>query len=256
MELEGHSAVVTGGAKGLGEATSRALAAAGVKVAIFDLDTAKGEALAAEIGGIQCTVDVGDSASVAEGFAMARAAHGQERILVNCAGIGIVGKTASKSRKTGEVTHLPFADYEKVLRVNLLGSFYCIALSAAGMLTLDALEDNERGVIVNTSSIAAVEGQAGQVSYSASKGGISGMTLPIARDLQFNGIRCNAILPGSFDTPLLATAQPAVLQGLIDITPFPKRLGKPSEFARLALELCRNSYINGENIRIDAAARL
>ncbi len=256
MELAGHSAVVTGGAKGLGEATARALAQAGMRVAIFDLDAAAGERLAAGIGGLHCTVDVGDGASVAAGFARARAAHGQERVLVNCAGTGLVCKTASKSRRTGEVTHHPFAEFERILRVNLIGTFHCIALSAAGMLDLDPLEDGERGAIVNTSSIAAVEGQAGQIAYSASKGGILGMTLPIARALMHGGVRCNAILPGSFDTPLLATAQPAVLQGLIDAVPFPRRLGKPSEFARLVLEMCRNSYLNGETVRLDGAVRL
>jgi NAD(P)-dependent dehydrogenase (short-subunit alcohol dehydrogenase family) len=256
MKLAGTSAVVTGGASGLGEATARVLAEVGVKVALFDRDTARGASVAAEIGGTFCAVDVGDSAAVEDGFRQARAAHGQERILVNCAGIGIVRRTASRSRQTGAISHFPFDDFEKVLRVNLLGCFHCIAISAAGMLTLEPLEDAERGVIINTASIAAVEGEAGQAAYSASKGGVIGMTLPIARDLMNEGVRVNSILPGSFDTPLLSTARPDIYQRLVDAVPFPRRLGRPQEFASLVLEMCRNAYLNGENVRLDGAVRL
>jgi NAD(P)-dependent dehydrogenase (short-subunit alcohol dehydrogenase family) len=256
MRLEGIAAVVTGGASGLGEATVRALAGQGAKVAIFDRDAARGEALAVEVGGTFCMVDVADSASVEAAFAAARAAHGQERVLVNCAGIGIVAKTASRARDTGAIRHFPFADYEKVLRINLFGTFYCIATAATGMMTLDPQEDGERGLIVNTSSIAAGEGQAGQAAYSASKNGVLGMTLPIARDLMNEGIRVNSILPGNFDTPLLSTAPPKILEALVSAVPFPKRLGDPAEFASLVLEMCRNRYFNGENVRLDGAMRL
>lgn len=256
MKFENNSAVVTGGASGLGEAVARALSEAGAKVAIFDLNTERGEALATEIGGIFCRVDIGDSASVTQGFERARAAHGQERILITCAGTSVVAKTAFRSRTTGEIEHFPFDGFEKVLRTNLLGTFYCIAASSAGMMTLEPVEDGERGVIITTSSIAAGEGQAGQAAYSASKNGVLGMTLPIARDLMKEGIRINSVLPGSFDTPLLATAPQKILDALIDAVPFPKRLGKPSEFASLVLEMCRNIYLNGENIRLDGAVRL
>lgn len=256
MDLHGHAAVVTGGASGLGEAVARALAEHGVKVAVFDLNGARGRALAAEIGGLFCEVDVGDAASVSEGFALARGAHGRARILVNCAGTSVVCKTAFRSRQTGEIAHFPFEGYEKVIRVNLLGTFYCIAQFAAGALTLPPLHDGERGVIVNTSSIAAFEGQAGQAAYSASKAAIVGMTLPIARDLMHEGIRVNTILPGSFDTPLLATAKPEIIEKLVDAVPFPRRLGRPQEFASLVLEMCRNVYFNGEHVRLDGGVRL
>lgn len=256
MKLKGSAAVVTGGASGLGEGAARALADAGVKVALFDLNADRGHKVAAEIGGVFCPVDVSDSLSVEAGFALARSAHGQERILVNCAGISVVSKTAFRSRQTGEIEHFPFDGFEKVLRVNLLGTFHCIAKSAAGMLTLEPLEDGERGVIVNTASVAAPEGQAGQAAYSASKNGVIGMTLPIARDLMNEGIRVNSILPGNFDTPLLATAPQKIFDALVGAVPFPKRLGKPREFASLVLEMCRNSYFNGENVRLDGALRL
>jgi len=256
MQLRGHSAVVTGGASGLGEAVSRNLAASGVKVGIFDLNKERARALADEIGGNHFAVDVSDPESVEDGFAQARAAQGQERILVNCAGIGIVSKTAFRDRRTGEIKRFPLESFEKVLRVNLLGTFYCIAASTAGMLTLEPLEDKERGVVINTSSIAAIDGQAGQAAYSASKNGVLGMTLPIARDFRNEGIRVNAILPGSFDTPLLSTARPDIYQALVAAVPFPKRLGKPDEFASLVLEMCRNTYFNGEYVRLDGAVRL
>jgi NAD(P)-dependent dehydrogenase (short-subunit alcohol dehydrogenase family) len=256
MELKGIAAVVTGGASGLGEGVARAFIGEGARVALFDLNEERGNRLAAEIGATFCRVDVSDSASVAAGFAMAREAQGQERILVNCAGMSVVSKTAFRARDTGKIAHFPFDGFEKTVRINLLGSFYCIALSTAGMLTLAPLEDGERGAIVNTASVAAVEGQAGQAAYSASKNGILGMTLPIARDLMNEGIRVNAILPGSFDTPLLATAPQKILDALVAAVPFPKRLGTPDEFASLVLEMCRNRYLNGENVRLDGAVRL
>jgi NAD(P)-dependent dehydrogenase (short-subunit alcohol dehydrogenase family) len=256
MDISKQVAVVTGGASGLGEATARALTAAGVKVAVFDLNEAKGAALAGEIGGVFCKVNVTDEASVDDGFAKARAALGQERILVNCAGTGNAIKTASRDKTTGAIKHFPLDSFEAIIRINLIGTFRCLAKSAAGMMTLAPLKDGERGAIVNTASVAAEDGQIGQASYSASKGGVVAMTLPVARDLSSEGIRVNTILPGIFDTPLLAAAPENVKAALSASVPFPKRLGAPAEFASLALELLRNSYFNGESIRLDGAIRM
>ena len=257
MEISGVSAVVTGGASGLGEAVVRALAQHGAKVAIFDLNREKGEGLAAELGATFCEVDITSDASVDAGFAKARAVNGQERILVNCAGRGNTFKTAQVSRETGEISHFPIDQFEKIVLLNLVGTFRCVAKSAAGMLSLEpANEDGERGVIVNTASVAAVDGQAGQAAYASSKAGIVGLTLPIARDLRRNGIRCNTILPGIMDTPLFATARPELRKQLGDSVPFPQRMGKPEEFASLAIEMCRNSYFNGEHVRLDGAIRM
>ena len=256
MELNGSAAVVTGGASGLGEATARALAAAGVKVAIFDMNAAKGEAVAADIGGVFCAVNVTSDESVDAGFAAARAAHGQERILINCAGTGNAAKTASRSRETGEIKHFPLDAFNMIIQINLVGTFRCVAKSAAGMLTLAPMADGERGVIVNTASVAAEDGQMGQAAYSASKGGVVGMTLPIARDLMGEGIRVNTILPGIFNTPLMQGAPDKVKDALAASVPFPKRLGNAAEYASLALEMCRNSYFNGEDVRLDGAIRM
>jgi NAD(P)-dependent dehydrogenase (short-subunit alcohol dehydrogenase family) len=256
MKLAGCAAVVTGGASGLGEATARALAAEGVKVAIFDRDESKGPAVAESIGGVFCKVDVTSDESVDAGFAKARAAHGQERILINCAGTGNAAKTASRSRETGEIKHFPLDAFNMIIQINLVGTFRCVAKSAAGMLTLDPMEDGERGAIVNTASVAAEDGQMGQAAYSASKGGVVGMTLPIARDLMSEGIRINTILPGIFNTPLMNNAPQNVKDALAASVPFPKRLGNPTEYASLAVEMCRNSYFNGEDVRIDGAIRM
>jgi NAD(P)-dependent dehydrogenase (short-subunit alcohol dehydrogenase family) len=256
MELNGISAVVTGGASGLGAATARALAAAGAKVAIFDLQAEKGQAVAAEIGGVFCEVNVTSDDSVDTGFAKARDANGQERVLVNCAGVGNAMKTASRSKEDGSIKFFPSQAFEWVVQINLIGTFRCIARSAAGMLTLDPLPGGERGAIVNTASVAAEDGQMGQAAYSASKGGIVGMTLPIARDLSGEGIRVNTILPGIFETPLMMGAPQNVKDALAASVPFPKRLGDPAEYASLALELLRNPYLNGEDIRLDGAIRM
>jgi NAD(P)-dependent dehydrogenase (short-subunit alcohol dehydrogenase family) len=256
MKLGGCAAVVTGGASGLGEATARALAAEGVHVAIFDMNAEKGEAVAAAIGGVFCNVNVTSDESVDAGFAAARAAHGQERILINCAGTGNAAKTASRSRETGEIKHFRLDAFNMIIQINLVGTFRCIAKSAAGMLTLAPLDDGERGAIVNTASVAAEDGQMGQAAYSASKGGVVGMTLPIARDLMSEGIRVNTILPGIFNTPLMNAAPQNVKDALAASVPFPKRLGHPQEYASLALEMCRNSYFNGEDVRIDGAIRM
>ena len=227
MEIRGCAAIVTGGASGLGEATARALAGKGAKVALFDIQAEKGEVLAAELGGIFVQVDVTSDESVDAGFAKARAAHGQERILVNCAGTGNAIKTASRSREDGSIRHYPLDAFDRIIQINLVGTFRCIAKSAAGMLTLAPLADGERGAIVNTASVAAEDGQAGQAAYAASKGGGVGMTLPIARDLMGEGIRVNTILPGIFDTPLLAQSPQHVRDSLAASVPFPKRLGRP-----------------------------
>ncbi|KWR90674.1 SDR family NAD(P)-dependent oxidoreductase [Cupriavidus sp. IDO] len=257
MELNASvSAVVTGGASGLGEATARALAAHGVRVAVFDLNAEKGEALAREIGGVFCQVNVTSESDVEAGFARARAAIGQERILVNCAGTGNAFKTASRAKEApDQIKFFPSDAFERIIQINLIGTFRCIARSAAGMLTLDQ-RDGDRGVIINTASVAAQDGQMGQAAYSASKAGVVGMTLPIARDLAGEGIRVNTILPGIFNTPLLQGAPENVKAALAASVPFPKRLGQPDEFASLALEMCRNGYFNGEAVRLDGAIRM
>ncbi|GAA0729409.1 SDR family NAD(P)-dependent oxidoreductase [Sphingomonas japonica] len=256
MDFNGTAAVVTGAASGLGAATARALAAQGAKVAIFDLQAEKGEALAAEIGGVFCEVNVTQDDSVDAGFAKARAAHGQERILVNCAGVGNAMKTASRSKEDGSIKHFSLQAFDWVIQINLVGTFRCIAKSTAGMLTLDPLANGERGAIVNTASVAAEDGQIGQAAYSASKGGVVGMTLPIARDLSGEGIRVNTILPGIFETPLMLGAPQNVKDALAASVPFPKRLGDPQEYASLALEMLRNPYFNGEDVRLDGAIRM
>ena len=250
------SAVVTGGASGLGAATARALAAKGVKVAIFDLQEEKGTALANEIGGVFCEVNVTDDASVDAGFAKARAAIGQERILVCCAGTGNAIKTASRSKEDGSIKHFPLDAFNWIIQINLVGTFRCIAKSAAGMMTLEPMADGERGAIVNTASVAAEDGQIGQAAYSASKGGIVSLTLPMARDLMGEGIRVNAILPGIFDTPLMARASDKVRDALSATVPFPKRFGKPEEFAAMALAMIENDYWNGEYVRLDGGLRM
>ena len=250
------SAVVTGGASGLGAATAKRLAASGVKVAIFDFNEAAGQALAQQIGGVFCKVDVTSEEQVDAGFAKARAAHGQERVLVNCAGTGDAIKTASRDKKTGHIRAFPSASFDRIIQINLVGTFRCLAKSAAGMLTLAPLDNGERGVIVNTASVAAQDGQIGQASYSASKAGIVGMTLPIARDLMGEGIRVNTIMPGIFETPLLAGMPDNVREALAATVPFPKRLGQPDEYAALAEFMITTGYMNGESVRIDGAIRM
>lgn len=256
MELNSSiAAIVTGGASGLGEATARALAKKGVKVAIFDRQKDKGEAVARELGGVFCDVDVTSEDSVVEGFKKARAANGQERILVNCAGTGNAIKTASRDKKTGEIRSFPLKDFDRIIQINLVGTFRCIAHAAAGMLSLEPIA-GERGAIVNTASVAAQDGQIGQAAYSASKGGVLGLTLPVARDLAQEGIRVNTIMPGLFNTPLLQGAPDNVKAALAAQVPFPARLGNPPEYASLALEMIQNTYFNGESVRLDGAIRM
>jgi len=250
------SAVVTGGSKGLGAATAVRLASHGVRVAIFDLDAEAGELLASRLGGVFCRADVASDASVEEAFSRARERHGQERILVNCAGIVHAHRTAARDKSTGEVRRYPMADYERVIQINLLGTFRCIAHSTAGMLALDRLPSGERGSVVNTASIAADEGQIGQAAYAASKAGVAGMTLPIARDLANEGIRVNTIKPGFFDTPMMHAGPSHVRQALLSSVPFPNRVGDPDEYAHLVEFLLTNAYMNGECVRVDAAARM
>jgi NAD(P)-dependent dehydrogenase (short-subunit alcohol dehydrogenase family) len=243
--------VVTGGASGLGEAVARAFAAAGAPVALFDLNEERGEAVAAELGGVFAKVDVSDPESVRAGFAKVRAVQGQERVLMNCAGIGPAAKTVSKG-----VAHDP-ALFMKAITINLGGSFNCASQAAEGMVAAEALnEDGERGAIINTASVAAFDGQVGQVAYSASKGGIVGMTLPMARDLSRDGVRVNTIAPGIFLTPLLHQLPQEVQDSLGAQVPFPSRLGKPEEFADLALHIASNTMMNAEVIRLDGAIRM
>jgi NAD(P)-dependent dehydrogenase (short-subunit alcohol dehydrogenase family) len=250
------AAVITGGASGLGEATARLLASHGVKIALFDLNEDRGEALARELGGVFCKVNVTSSPEVDAAFAKSRAAIGQERILVNCAGVGGSVKTVSRDRQTGEIKEYPLDNFERIIQVNLIGTFRCITKSAAGMLTLEHLEDGDRGVIVNTASVAAEDGQIGQAAYTASKAGLVGLTLTVARDLSSEAIRVNTILPGLFDTPLLQRAPEPVKAGLAAQVPFPKRLGRPEEYAQLAYTMITCGYFNGEDVRLDGAIRM
>ena len=257
MKLEGISAIVTGGASGLGEATARALAEAGAKVTIFDLNVERGKRVAAEIGGGFAEVDVTDETSLDRGFETARNMHGQERVLVNCAGIASGEKTVSRDKVTGSILVHRLSAFARTVQVNLIGTFACIAKSAAGMLSVQPLEaSGERGVIVNTASVAAEDGQIGQAAYAASKAGVKGMTLPIARDLMNEGIRINTILPGILGTPMLAGLPQKVQDSLAATVPFPKRLGLPEEYADLVLFLIGNGYMNGATVRLDGALRM
>ncbi|MDF1730999.1 MAG: 3-hydroxyacyl-CoA dehydrogenase [Minwuia sp.] len=250
MNLKGMAAVITGGASGLGEATARELASAGAKVAILDLNEDQGQKMAKELGGVFAKCNVADEASVLAAFETAKAAHGPARILVNCAGIGIAAKTTSK----GEPHALDM--FQRVISVNLIGTFNCIRIAATEMAAQDPTENGDRGVIVNTASVAAFDGQIGQAAYSASKGGVVGMTLPIARDLMNDGIRVCTIAPGLFGTPMLQSLPDNVKEALAATVPFPKRLGDPSEYGQLARHICENQMLNGETIRLDGAIRM
>ncbi len=258
MKLNSNiSAVVTGGASGLGEATARNLAAKGVKVGIFDMNEERGEMVAKDIGGVFAKVDVSDNDSVDAGFEKVRAVIGQERIMVNCAGIGGGMKTASRKRDTGEIMAHDPSYYIRIININLIGSFLCASKSAAGMMALDPTDpDGERGVIINTASVAAQDGQIGQVAYAASKGGILSMALPMARDLAREGIRVNTILPGFYETPIYEQMKPEVKESLRAHVQFPNRFGQPSEYGDLVAFMCEHTYLNGEYIRTDAGARM
>jgi NAD(P)-dependent dehydrogenase (short-subunit alcohol dehydrogenase family) len=256
MQISGIAAVVTGAASGLGEATARALAAKGARVAVFDRDVERGETVAGEIGGIFCEVDVTSDDKVAAAFAKAREAHGQERVLVNCAGVANAAKTVARDKETKAPRMYPMQQFELVIGINLIGTFRCISHSAFGMVGLDPLDDGERGCIINTASVAAQDGQIGQAAYSASKGGVLAMALPIARDLMNDGVRVNTILPGVFKTPMVAMMPPNVQDALAAQVPFPKRLGQPEEYARLACFMVETSYLNAESVRLDGGIRM
>ncbi|HET9645446.1 MAG TPA: SDR family NAD(P)-dependent oxidoreductase [Burkholderiaceae bacterium] len=251
MQIPGQAALVTGGGSGLGAETARELARQGARVAVLDINGEAANAIGREIGGIGLACDITDTASVTQAIAAARQAQGPARILMNVAGIGgakrVVGKDGSP---------MPLEDFKRVIDVNLVGTFNIIRLVAAEFAKLEALEDGERGVIVNTASVAAYEGQVGQEAYAASKGGIVSLTLPLARDLAQHGVRVVTIAPGLFLTPLLYQLPPEAQQALANSIPFPKRLGKPQEFADLAAHIVRNASLNGEVIRLDGALRL
>jgi len=256
MQIDKQPAVVTGGASGLGEATARALAERGARVAIFDRDRDRGEKVANELGGIFCEVDVTSDEKVAAGFARAREAHGQERILINCAGVANAAKTVGRDKETKAARGYPIQQFELAIQINLIGTFRCIAHSALGMVDLEPLGDGEKGVIVNTASVAAEDGQIGQAAYSASKGGVLAMALPIARDLMNEGVRVNTILPGVFKTPMVAMMPPNVQDALGAQVPFPKRLGQAEEYARLAVFMVENPYLNAASVRLDGGIRM
>jgi NAD(P)-dependent dehydrogenase (short-subunit alcohol dehydrogenase family) len=250
MQMAGQAALVTGGGSGLGAATAAMLAEAGCRVAVLDRDAARAEEVAGRIGGLAVTCDVTDEAGAADAVATAAARHGAARILVNCAGIG------TAARIVGRDGAMPLAAFERVIRVNLIGTFNLLRLAATGMSTLDPLADGERGVIVNTASIAAYDGQVGQAAYAASKGGIVALTLPAARELARFGVRVMTIAPGLFATPLLAELPVEVQRSLGDSIPFPARLGQPAEFAAMVRTCVENPFLNGETIRLDGALRM
>jgi NAD(P)-dependent dehydrogenase (short-subunit alcohol dehydrogenase family) len=249
--IEQFSAIITGGASGLGAAVARLLSSKGVKIALLDMNAEAGEALAAELGGVFCQTDVSDQKSVADALTKARSTNGQERICVNCAGIAPAAKTVSRG-----AAH-DLALFQKVINVNLVGTFNVSSQSALGMSAADVLnDDNERGVIINTASVAAFEGQIGQVAYGASKGGVAAMTLPMARDLAKSGVRVLSVAPGIFKTPMVAAFSKEVQDSLAANIPFPSRLGAPEEFAALVYHMIENSFMNGEVVRLDGATRM
>jgi NAD(P)-dependent dehydrogenase (short-subunit alcohol dehydrogenase family) len=250
MQLKDQAAIVTGGASGLGAATARRLAKAGAKVAVCDLNAKLAETVAAEIGGIAMACDVADAASAEAAIAAASKAHGPARVLINCAGIGLA------KRVIGRDGPIPLAEFDRVIKVNLIGSFNMLRLATAEMSKLEPLAGGERGVVISTASIAAYDGQIGQAAYSASKGGIVAMTLPIARELAQFGIRVLAIAPGLFLTPLLMSLPQEAQDSLAAAIPFPRRLGDPGEFALLVMQMIDNPYLNGEVVRLDASLRM
>jgi NAD(P)-dependent dehydrogenase (short-subunit alcohol dehydrogenase family) len=251
MNISGQSAIVTGGGSGLGEAVARELARLGAKVAVLDVNSANAQRVAADIGGICSVCDICDSNAVNAALDAAQAAHGAPRIVMNIAGIGGAKRVLGK-----DGTPTPLEDFERVIRVNLVGTYNMIRLAAARIAALEPLEDGERGVMLCTASVAAFDGQVGQEAYSASKGGLVGMTLPLARDLAQYGIRVVTVAPGLFHTPLMAQLPQAVQDSLAASIPFPRRLGKPEEFAALAAHIVTNTHLNGETIRLDGALRM
>ena len=250
MDIQGSSAIVTGGASGLGAATVRRLSAAGMQVAIIDMQDEFGETVAEEVGGVFVHADVTDADEVQSAIDIA-VAMGDLRVLVNCAGIGAVARTVNRDGTPHDLVY-----FRQVISINLVGTFNCIRLAAVVMARNEPAADNERGAIVNTASVAAYDGQIGQAAYSASKGGIVGLTLPVARDLSSVGIRVNTIAPGLIDTPLLAALPEPARISLGESVPHPKRRGRPDEFAELVHMLVTHSYMNGETVRMDGAIRM
>ncbi|MBW8465676.1 SDR family NAD(P)-dependent oxidoreductase [Acidovorax sp.] len=251
MQIQGQAALVTGGASGLGEATARALAAQGAKVAVLDRNAELAEKVAADINGIACPCDITDPASVQAAIDKAAAAHGPARILMNVAGIGSAKRVVQRDGSAA-----PLEDFVRVVNINLIGTYNVSRLFAAACSKLDVLDNGERGVMMFTASVAAFDGQVGQQAYSASKAGLAGMTLPMARDLAQHAIRVCTVAPGLFATPLMKELPEAVQQSLAASIPFPQRLGKPEEFAELACHIVTNGHLNGEVIRLDGALRM
>lgn len=251
MQIQGQAALVTGGASGLGEATARALAAQGAKVAVLDRNAELAEKVASEIGGVACPCDITDPASVQAAIDKAAAAHGPARILMNVAGIGSAKRVVQRDGSAA-----PLEDFVRVVNINLIGTYNVSRLFAAACSKLDVLDNDERGVMMFTASVAAFDGQVGQQAYSASKAGLAGMTLPMARDLAQHAIRVCTVAPGLFATPLMKELPEAVQQSLAASIPFPQRLGKPEEFAELACHIVTNGHLNGEVIRLDGALRM
>ncbi len=250
MDLRGHAAIVTGGGSGLGAATAEALAAEGARVTVLDLNREAAEAVARRTGGIAASCDVADAAAATAAIALAAQAHGPARVVVNCAGIG------PAARIVGRDGAMALEKFEQVIRVNLIGTFNMLRLAAAAMSRLEPLAEGERGVIVNTASIAAYEGQIGQAAYAASKAGVVGLTLPAARELARAGVRVVTVAPGLIETPMLGALPDEVRQNLADSVPFPPRLGRPEEYAALVLHIIANPFLNGETIRLDGALRM
>ncbi len=251
MKIEGQAALVTGGASGLGEATARELARLGAKVAVFDVNIEQAERVAKDIGGVACRCDITDTASLQAALDKAATAHGPARILMNIAGIGTAKRIVAKDGSAA-----PLEEFARVVNINLVGTYNASRLFAAQCAKLPLLDDGERGVMLFTASVAAFDGQVGQQAYSASKAGLAGMTLPMARDLAQHAIRVCTVAPGLFATPLLKQLPEAVQQSLAASIPFPPRLGKPEEFAQLACHIVTNNHLNGEVIRLDGALRM
>jgi len=250
MDVKGHAAIVTGGGSGMGAETARHLAAAGAKVALFDVNMDGARAVAKEIGGLAVECDVANNAAVESAFATAREAHGPSRVLMNCAGIGIGGLIV------GREGPMPLEHFTKVININLVGSFNCMRLAANDMAQMEPLADDERGVIISTASVAAFEGQVGQCAYSASKGAIVALSMPAARELSRFGIRVMVIAPGYIDTPMMAGLPDKVRDSLLATTLFPKRLGEAAEYAKLAMHMIDNVLLNGEVVRLDGGIRM
>ena len=250
MDLHGQAAIITGGGSGLGASVAERLAHGGAKVSVLDMNAAAAHGVAQRIGGLALVGDVADAAAMEKALAQASAAHGPARILINCAGIAVAKRTVGRDGP------MPLDEFERVIRVNLIGSFNMMRLAGAAMSKLEPMADGERGIIISTASVAAFEGQIGQAAYAASKGGVAALTLPVAREFAALGVRVMAIAPGLFETPMLKGLPEAAQLSLSASVPFPQRLGMPDEFAALVAHIIANRYLNGEVIRLDGAIRL